>query len=115
MRISINHEEYWKQLPIGKENAYTYNELCKMWKCSERTARSILHELSSYDNGDNLILIRSSKSKGFYLTDDTDEIESYRKECLNKGRSIFAPIKKCNRVLAIDDTQLVMDLGFLND
>lgn len=115
MRISINHEEYWEQIPKGRENAITYRELCKMWRCSERTARSILHELSSYDNGDNLILIRSSKSKGFYLTDDTDEIEKYRKECLNKGRSIFAPLKKCDRVLNIDKTQLVMDLGFFND
>lgn len=115
MRVSIEHEAYWQDIPTGKENAITYKELCEMWGCSERIARCILHELSSYDNGDQFVLIRSSKSKGFYLTSDTEEIEKYRKECLNKGRSIFAPVKKCNRILAIDDTQLVMDLGFLND
>lgn len=115
MAVSIDCETYWKQIPIGKENALDYSMLCEMWDCSERVARSILHELSRYDNGDSYILIRSSKSKGFYRTDDTDEIEKYRKECLNKGRSTFAPVRKCNRVLAIDDSQLVLDLEFLYD
>lgn len=111
MAISIDKEAYWQQIPIGRENAYTYDKLCEMWECSERTARQILHELSSYDNGDEFILIRSGGSKGFYRTDNPDEIERYRQECLNKGRSIFAPVRKCNRILSIDDSQLVLDLG----
>lgn len=105
----IDCEKYWSQIPKGKENAVTYDDLCEMWDCSERTARKYLQELSNYDNSDSYVLIRSGKSKGFYLTDDIEEIERYRQECLNKGRSIFAPLKKCNRILAIDDSQLVMD------
>jgi hypothetical protein len=70
-----------------------------MWGCDTRKARAILHELSLYDNGDNYILIRSSKGKGFYKTDDEAEIKAYKRECLNKGRSVFAPVKKINRVL----------------
>ena len=109
----MDYALYWSQLPIGKDNALTYQQLCEMWNTKERTVRNILHELSRYDNGDNFILIRSSKSKGFYKTDDQEEIRRYRQECLNKGRSLFAPIRKCNRVLAIDDSQLVLDLGLL--
>lgn len=90
---------YWGDIPVGKENAVTYNELCNMWNCTERTARAILHKLSLYDNGDNFILIRSSKGKGFYKTDNESEIQAYKRECLNKGRSVFAPVKKINRVL----------------
>lgn len=115
MTVSIDLEMYWHQIPIGKENAITYEELQVLWKTSERNVRKILSELSYYDNGDQLILIRSGRTKGFYRTDDIEEIERYRKECLNKGRSIFAPVRKCNRVLAIDDSQLVMDFGFLYD
>lgn len=115
MAVSVDFETYWKQIPIGRENAIDYTKLCGMWDCSERTARAIMHELSSYDNGDNYILIRSGKSKGFYRTDEPAEIEAYRRECLAKGRSIFAPVRKCNRILAIDDSQLVMDFGFLYD
>lgn len=97
---------YWSCLPVGKANAITYPELCKLWGCSERTVRHILHELSYYDDGDNLILIRSSHNRGFYKTDDVREIEQYKKECINRARHTFAPLRKINRVLNIDDTQL---------
>lgn len=90
---------YWQQMPIGKKNAITYPQLCELWQVKERKARAILHELSLFDNGDKYILIRSSKGKGFYKTDDEHEIEKYKRECLNKGRSVFAPVKKINRVL----------------
>ena len=93
-------EQYWNDIPVGKENAITYGGLCDLWGCTERAARSILHELSLYDSGDDYILIRSSGGKGFYKTDDLDEIEAFKRECLNKGRSVFAPIKKINRVLS---------------
>lgn len=90
---------YWHEIPIGKENAITYPELCAAWNMNERQARKVLHELSGFDNGDDYILIRSSSGKGFYKTDDETEMKAYKRECLNKGRSVFAPVKKINRVL----------------
>lgn len=96
---------YWEDIPVGKENAVAYDELCYIWRCNERKARAILHELSLYDNGDDYILIRSSKGKGFYKTDDATEIQAYKRECLNKGRSVFAPVKKINRVLNANTEQ----------
>jgi DNA-binding XRE family transcriptional regulator len=90
---------YWNAIPIGKENALTYNDLRIRWNVSERRVRDILHQLSLYDSGDDFILIRSSKNKGFYRTDNKEEMKAYKRECLAKGRSIFAPVKKINRVL----------------
>lgn len=102
-------EQYWNDIPIGKENSVTRPELCVMWGMTDRTARSVLHELSRYDNGDDFILIRSSKNKGFYRTSDPEEIGAYRKECINKGRSHFAPLRKINRVTAaLDSSQYSM-------
>lgn len=106
MKHSLNL--YWEDIPIGSENAVDYPTLCKLWGKKEREVRNILHELSSMDNGDNFVLIRSSKKKGFYKTDNISDIEAYRKECLNKGRSVFAPVKKCNRVLNAEDGQIEM-------
>ena len=97
---------YWDDIPVGKENAADYEWLCAIWECDKRKARAILHELSLYDNGDNYILIRSGGCKGFYKTDDESEITAYKRECLNKGRSVFAPVKKINRVLSADAEQL---------
>lgn len=96
---------FWNDIPVGKENAVTYAELCALWNCNTRRARAILHELSIYDNGDDYILIRSGGCKGFYKTDDENEIKAYKRECLNKGRSVFAPVTKINRVLSENTTQ----------
>ena len=97
---------FWSEIPVGKENAVTYDDLREMWNKDKRGVRQILHDLSLYDNGDNYVLIRSGKTRGFYKTDDLGEIAAYRKECLNKGRSVFAPVKKCNRVLNAGGGQL---------
>ena len=99
-------ELYWSELPTGRENAVTYDDLREMWNKDKRGVRQLLHDLSLYDNGDDFVLIRSGKTRGFYKTDDLDEIAAYRKECLNKGRSVFAPVKKCNRVLNVGGGQL---------
>lgn len=100
---TIKAEFYWNDLPFGKENAANYDTLCARWGANKRTVRAILHELSLYDSGDDYILIRSSKNGGgFYKTDDRDEMRAYRKECLNKGKSNFAPVKKINRILNSD-------------
>ena len=94
-------KKYWENIPTGKENAVMYEYLIILWKCSKRHVRDILNELSRYDSGDNFILIRSSRGKGFYKTDKTEEIEDFRRECLSRGRSCLSPIKKMNRVLKV--------------
>ena len=97
--MNSRNELYWQDIPVGVENSVTYDDLRELWGKDKRTVRDILHELSAGDNGDNYILIRSGRGKGFYKTDDEEIITAYKKECLNKGRSNFAPIKKINRVL----------------
>lgn len=105
-------EVYWSELPVGKENAVSYPELMVMWDRNEREIRQILHDLSAFDNGDDIILIRSAKrGGGFYKTQDAEDIKAYRQECLNKGRSTFAPVKKINRVLNANTEQL----GLINN
>lgn len=97
--MSSKNEFYWQDIPVGAENAVTYDELGLIWGKCKREVRAILHELSVEDNGDNYVLIRSGRGKGFYKTDDEETITAYKQECLNKGRSNFAPIKKINRIL----------------
>lgn len=102
---TLKFELYWNEIPIGRENAIEYSDLMGMWGKNERAVRQILHNLSLYDNGDNYILVRSASGKGFYRTDNEKTIKAYKEECLNKGKSVFAPVKKINRVLKLNDTQ----------
>ena len=92
-------EQLWQSIPIGRENAITYPQLCALWHCSERQVRKILHQLSYYDNNDNYVLIRSSHGKGFYKTDNPIEIQIYITECSNRAMSIFSTLKKARKVL----------------
>ena len=101
-------ECYWNDIPTNKADAVSYPILCMYWHTNEREVRKILHYLSAYDNGDNYVLIRSGKSKGFYKTDNAETIKAYKAECLSKGRSVFAPIKKINRILTANKTQFSM-------
>lgn len=100
MLDNLKLDLFWNDIPTEKENAVTYAELMTIWDMTERGVRSVLHDLSRFDNGDNYVLIRSGGTKGFYKTDDEETIKAFKRECMNKGKSIFAPVKKINRVLS---------------
>lgn len=102
----FNKELYWNEIPIGRQNAISYVELEALWGISERKVRDVLHQLTIYDNGDDYVLIRSSRGKGFYRTSEKEIIEKYKQECLRKGKSLFAPVAKINRILNKDTVQL---------
>jgi hypothetical protein len=122
LKMNTNKLElFWHDIPTNKKEAVPYSVLQMWWNVNQREVRRILHELSSFDNGDDYVLIRSGQSKGFYKTDDKETIEAYKKECLNKGRSVFAPVKKINRILSANNNQYSLtnnlrvvrtDLGF---
>lgn len=99
-------EYYYNSIPVGRENAVTYPTLCEKWGMSERQVRKKLHELSRFDSGDNFIIIRSGHGKGFYKTDDINEIKAYKKEIMAKAKSNFAPLGKINRILNSDTEAL---------
>lgn len=109
-----NLVKYWDVLPVGKENAIPYKALQYKWGVSKRNVRKILELLSSFDNGDNYILIRNSRGAGFYLTDDPDDIQAYKRECSSRAKKIYAPLKKINRVLK-DITPEYINYSFENN
>lgn len=90
---------YWNSIPIGAENAISYERLCILWHANKREVRRILHELSKEDNGDCLVLIRSSHGKGFYRSSDLCDIIRYKQECTNRARNTLAPLLKINRIM----------------
>lgn len=102
--------DYWASIPIGRENAISYADLARLWGMNHRCVRDKLHRLSQQDNGDGFVLIRSSKLRGFYRTDNREEIAAYRREVYNRACHTFAPFKKINRVLGEDTNQLTIEL-----
>lgn len=84
-------EDYRATIPVGKENAATYEDLSRWWGMSKRRVREKLHEIALQRPTDGYILIRSSNSKGFYRTDDLDEIKRYNREIVNRSRNVLEP------------------------
>lgn len=101
---------YWNSVPIGKENRASYSDLCDLWGVNRRMVRHILHKLSGMNTSDPYVLIRSSSLRGFYRTDDLEEIERYRQEVMNRARHTFIPLKKINRLLGENPDQLTIEL-----
>lgn len=100
-------EKMYNSIPIGKENAITKEELQKLWGFScERVVRRTIAELRKIDNGDNFIIVSLSNCKGYYRTDDPEEILKYKRETLNRAKHTFSPLGKVNRILMENDAQL---------
>lgn len=89
----------YNDIPIGSKNAITRAELSRKWKCSDRDARRIIADLRAVDNGDDYIIVSHSSSKGYYRTNDVEEITHFRNEQGKRARKHFLPFKKINRVL----------------
>ena len=106
-------EYYYNTIPVGLENAVTYPALCAQWCMNERQVRQKLHQLSMWDSGDNFVIIRSGHGKGFYKTDDINEIKRFKKEIMAKAKSNFAPLGKINRILS-NDTEALQTSIFNN-
>lgn len=100
-------EQMYNNIPIGKENAISKERLQELWGLgSERAVRQTIAELRKIDNGDNFIIVSLSSCKGFYRTDDPEDILRYKKETLNRAKHTFAPLGKVNRILMENDAQL---------
>ena len=67
-------------IPHGKENAITSKELGKLLGIHERTAREEMKRLVRK----GVPIMSSSHGKGYWLTDDWDEVGAFLKEHENR-------------------------------
>lgn len=103
--------KYWQALPVGENNKVGYSDLSYIFKTLDRRRiRTILAELSAYDNGDDYVLIRSSHAWGFYKTNDPAKIEAYRREVFNRAMNTLKPLKKIKRILNRNEQITIDDL-----
>lgn len=91
--------EYYKSIPIGRNNAITRKELALRWGVSDRLARRIVAKLRAEDNGDDYVIVAYSSRKGYFRTNQKEDIEHFEREICKRARNTFAPLKKARRVL----------------
>lgn len=100
-------EEMYNSIPVGSENAISKEELANLWGMkSERGVRQIISDLRQIDNGDSYVIVSFSNGKGYYRTDDPEEIANFKREIVSRAKNTFAPLKKANRILLNYENQL---------
>ena len=88
-----------EDIPIGAENAITREALARKWNTNDRTARDIIAKLRAEDNGDGYVIVSHSNGRGYYRTDNIDQIRHYLNETMNRARHTFKPLGKVRRIL----------------
>lgn len=99
MKRNKNLDELYNDIPVGKENAISREQLACKWGCDLRRVRGLIAKMRNTDNGDCYIIVSSStKQKGYYKTDNIDDIKEFEKEVLNRGKHTFYPLRKVRLV-----------------
>ena len=96
---------YYESIPLGKENAISKFALAQLWNTSVREARRKVMLLRMEDNGDDFVIVSTSKSAGYYRSDNRDDIRSFKEEMSNRAKHTFRPIRKASRILGVDEQQ----------
>lgn len=99
-----------EDIPIGAENAITRQELARKWHVDDRSARRYIEKLRAQDNGDRFVIVSHSTGKGYYRTDNLDQIMHFRNETVKRMRNTSLPLNKINRILGGCADQTVMEV-----
>lgn len=86
-------------IPVGRENAISRKLLAALWGTNDRKARAIVAALRADDNGDGYVIVSHSTSKGYYRTNNPDEIEHFIRETTKRAANTFGLLKKARRIL----------------
>ena len=86
-------------IPIGADNAISRQALVHKWHMDDRHVREQIARLRAEDNGDEYIIVSHSNGRGYYRTNNPDQIRHYINETTNRARNTFKPLKKARRIL----------------
>ena len=108
----MTNEDFYNDLPIGRDNAIPRSLLAVRWDMSEDSVRRRIAKLRAWDNGDDFVIVSSSTNGtlGYYKTDNAEERRAYMKETRSRAINTFKPLRKINRIeAAASNRQLRMD------
>lgn len=88
-----------EDIPIGRKNAISRKNLAAFWGVSDRTARQIISELRTIDDGTDYVIVSNSRFSGYYRTRNIDEIEHFIKDMIGRIRNVYKAIKVAKRIL----------------
>ena len=85
-------------IPVGRKNAISRNELARKWGVSDRIARRYVADLRTIDDGTNYVIVSVSRFSGYCRTNDVQEIRWFIAEMTKRIRNIVKAIKVARTV-----------------
>lgn len=87
-------------IPIGRCNAISREELARIWGMSDRATRHTIAELRALPGDDGYaILSTATKPSGYWRSDDPAEIAAFIRETEARARNTFLALRDARRLL----------------
>jgi hypothetical protein len=86
-------------IPIGKENAISRRDLCRMAGMNDREVRREIARLRVEDDGSDMVIVSASRGRGYYRTDCVEDIVGFIAEMTARISSIVEAIKHAKAVV----------------
>ena len=89
-----------EHIPVGRENAISRDQLARLTGLSDREVRRQIAELRAEDTDDDLVIASSSRrGRGYFLTDQPDEIKAFIAEMLKRIRMVYRAVRIAKKKL----------------
>jgi len=76
-------------IPYGRKNAISKPELCRLSGFHERSIRDIIKKANTRLVKEGFAIISSSRSRGYWITDDPKELKVYLREAERRANKIY--------------------------
>lgn len=87
-----------EHIPVGRENAVTRRQLCEATGLNDREVRKQISQLRSVDDGTDMVIVSLSNGRGYYRTNNPDEIRHFIAEMRKRNRMVFRTIRTAELV-----------------
>ena len=96
-------------IPVGRNNAVTRMALSGRWNMPDRKVRRQIARFRE-DDSDGMIVVSSSRGRGYYRTNDPEEIRAFINDTAARIRSLSRLLICARRALRRANGQMEMDV-----
>lgn len=89
-----------EMIPYGRENAISRKHLSALAGLSDRETRRCIAKLRAEDDGTNIIIASTSRGRGYFRTDNPEEIDGFIRDMLSRVTHTLNAIKVAQMALA---------------
>ena len=88
-----------EHIPVGRDNAVTRQRLCDITGLNDREVRRQISELRAHDDASNLVIVSVSNGRGYFRSNNPDDIRHFIAEMQKRNRMVYQAIKIAKRTL----------------